>query len=84
MDTSFAVMILSSLRYATYMSHVQEQERAKMARFRDPPPPVDTGSGGGEPKYTTPSRSAGTQTDQTDAMLASMKENGGPSYVALG
>ena len=77
-------MILASLRYATYMSHVQDQERAKMARLRDPPPSADAGSGGGEPKYTTPSRSAGTQTGQTDAMLASMKEDGGPSYVALG
>jgi len=72
------VLILGSLRYSSYMIHLQQEERKKMAAIA----PVSSSSGAGN--YTTPSRSAGTQTGETDAMIANMDSGSNPSYVSLG
>lgn len=72
------VLILGSLRYSSYMIHLQQEERKKMAAIA----PLSSSSGGGN--YTTPSRSAGTQTGETDAMIANMDSGSNPSYVSLG
>lgn len=76
--TKFPVLILGSLRYSSYMIHLQQEERKKMAASA----PVSTSTGSGN--YTTPSRSASTQTGETDAMIANMDSGSNPSYVSLG
>ena len=60
------------------MIHLQQEERKKMAATA----PVSSSSGGGN--YTTLSRSVGTQTGETDAMIANMDSGSNPSYVSLG
>ena len=72
------VLILGSLRYSSYMIHMQEIERKHMAAI----PPTNTDSGGGN--YTTPSRSTATQTGDSEALIASIDSGTNPSYVSLG
>ena len=68
------------------MSHVQEQERKKMAKLGKS---IDFSSGAGT-TYTTPSRSMSTQTDTgpTDAVLAEIAsgkgQDAGAGLVSLG
>ncbi|MCJ1473002.1 hypothetical protein MMC13_001651, partial [Lambiella insularis] len=71
-------LILGSLRYSSYMIHVQDQERKRMATTSS----SSTGSSGGN--HTTPSRSIATQTGESEAMIASMDSGSNPSYVSLG
>ena len=60
------------------MIHLQTEERKKMAAST-------TSSGSGrEGSYTTPSRSTGTQTGETGALMASMDSGSNASYVSLG
>ncbi|MCJ1285561.1 hypothetical protein MMC26_004902 [Xylographa opegraphella] len=73
-----AVLILGSLRYSSYMMHMQDVERKRMAATA----PTYTDSGGGN--YTTPSRSTATQTGDSDVMVASIDSGTNPSYVSLG
>ncbi|MCJ1395321.1 hypothetical protein MMC18_008205 [Xylographa bjoerkii] len=73
-----AFLILGSLRYSSYMIHMQELERKRMAAT----PTTYTESGGGN--YTTPSRSTATQTGDSEAMVASIDSGSNPSYVSLG
>jgi hypothetical protein len=81
------VLILGSLRYSSYMIHMQAQERQRMEQSAKPP---RTGGGGGSggagATFTVPSRAAGTQTEggDTAAVLASMEGGSSPNYVSLG
>ena len=62
------------------MAHLQEQERKKMAKLgRSTDSSIGLGS-----SYTTPSRSMGTQTEntQTEAVLAEMASEKGPDAGA--
>ncbi|MCJ1403815.1 hypothetical protein MMC11_007038 [Xylographa trunciseda] len=72
-----AFLILGSLRYSSYMIHMQEIERKRMATTS-----TSTDSGGGN--YTIPSRSTATQTGDSDVMIASIDSGSNPSYVSLG
>ncbi|MCJ1433706.1 hypothetical protein MMC27_003070 [Xylographa pallens] len=73
-----AFLILGSLRYSSYMIHMQEIERKRMAATA----PTYTDSGGGN--YTTPSRSTATQTGDSEMLVASIDSGTNPSYVSLG
>ncbi|MCJ1385139.1 hypothetical protein MMC17_008258 [Xylographa soralifera] len=73
-----AFLILGSLRYSSYMIHMQEIERKRMATTT----PTYTDSGGGN--YTTPSRSTATQTGDSEVLVASIDSGSNPSYVSLG
>ncbi|MCJ1249916.1 hypothetical protein MMC30_007142 [Trapelia coarctata] len=75
---AMAILILGSLRYSSYMIHLQQEERKKMGANA----PVSSNSGAGN--YTTPSRSASTQTEETGAMIANMDSGSNPSFVSLG
>ena len=72
------VLILGSLRYSSYMIHMQDIERKRMAATA----PTYSDSGGGN--YTTPSRSTATQTGDSEVLIASIDSGTNPSYVSLG
>ena len=80
------MIVLGSLRYATYMSHIQEQERKKMARATK----AGVTSEGTNMAFTTQSRSTSTQTDggQNEAVLAELASSkgsdAGEALVSLG
>ncbi|MCJ1340278.1 hypothetical protein MMC09_005572 [Bachmanniomyces sp. S44760] len=85
-----ALLILGSLRYSSYMIHLQDEERKAMAAGSGSGrgPSIEgglgtAGSGRGR-DYTVPAREMGTQTGDSDAMLASMDKGSSPSYVSLG
>ena len=77
------VLILGSLRYSTYMTHMQDQERKKMSSLSSSSSGRTSSSASGDgPAYTTPSRETGTQT--TEAVLGSMEGGKEVGYVSLG
>ena len=77
-----AILILASLRYTTYMIHLQDEERKRMEReTNNGKTNSGTGAGtGGGAAYTTPSREMGTQTGEGGTELAAVNT----SYVSLG
>lgn len=76
--------MLGSLRYSTYMMHLQQQERQIIADAEKASRKASKGVGGG-PAYTTPARSVSTQTgENTEAVFASMDAGTSQSYVSLG
>ena len=87
LTNDFTVLILGSLRYATYMGHVQEEERKKMEKLGNPTNSAE----GSSSSFTIPSRSIGTQTEagQAEAVLAEVASSGkapdaGAGLVSLG
>ncbi|SLM38851.1 Protein of unknown function DUF1640 [Lasallia pustulata] len=75
-----AFLILGSLRYSSYRLHAQEQERKRQASSSGS---TSSSSSGGD-RHTVPSREMGTQTEESDAMLAGINSGASPSYVSLG
>ena len=66
------VLILGSLRYVSYITHIQDQERKAAAASSSSS--TSTGSGG---NYTVPSREMSTQTGEgSEVLLANMDSVG--------
>ena len=66
------VLILGSLRYVSYITHVQDQERKAAAVSNSSS--MSTGSGG---NYTVPSREMSTQTGEgSEVLIANMDSVG--------
>ncbi|KAL8744338.1 MAG: hypothetical protein Q9190_003410 [Brigantiaea leucoxantha] len=83
-----AVMILGSLRYSTYKLHVREQEKRRDEEMKQTQSPTSRGGQGGGGgvggSYTVPAREMGTQTGETEAMLANVSAGDSSAYVSLG
>ncbi|KAL8995166.1 MAG: hypothetical protein Q9169_005051 [Polycauliona sp. 2 TL-2023] len=81
-----AVLILGSLRFATYKMHVRDQER-RIAADKAKTSSASSSSSGSSSNFTVPSREMSTQTGgdaDTEAMLANVSRDGSPAYVSLG
>jgi hypothetical protein len=76
----YLVLILGSLRYSSYMMHLQDQERKKMASMNL----SSSGSGDGGSNFTTPPRSTSTQTGESETMSSSVDTEASSGYVSLG
>ncbi len=84
---SVLVLILGSLRYATYKMHVRDQERRIAADKANANTTSSSGGGNGGGNFTVPSREMSTQTSggaDAEAMLANVSGHGSPAYVSLG
>ena len=81
---AMAVMVLGSLRFASYRIHERDQERQRLAAATGNSRAGKGGRGGSGSGsgHTVPSREMGTQTEEV--MMRSVEEGSGPGYVTLG
>lgn len=82
----YLVLILGSLRYSSYMIHMQAQERHKIEQEQRAARSSGNGNDNNGGSYTVQGRSAGTQTESGDTspVLAMIDAGSSPNFVSLG